>query len=148
MDIQNKFTGIESIGCKTIEDRAAICHKCKNSLYIWYVAKAGENRRELLCGDCKEHFLPFAPKVAFSVLNEFFLVLFEESIKLKRVGDLLLVTNTNRRTIEGGLISRQLRLINLKELIEAGMQESLIEKALDFSLPTQDPKRFLSREAC
>lgn len=133
MNNKNFIPEVIDVNCVTIDELNAICKRCKKKLYIWFEIKVSPKDKYKLCLECRNCLMPDAPDLDYQTLNDFFLVLFDASILLKRIGDLLLVTNTNKRTIEGGLISRELKLQNLKPLIDAGVKESLIRKALEYS---------------
>lgn len=124
---------VVEINCVNIDELNVTCSNCHDKLYIWFSVNDGLIVNYKLCIKCKNLLLTDEPVLDFHTLNNFFLVIFDTSILLKRIGHLLLITNTNRRIIEGGLISRDLKLLNLRPLIEAGLNESLINKALEFS---------------
>lgn len=132
---------IKAVSCTTLKDEFPICKACQSPTYIWFEIEDGRESF-MLCSGCKEAYIPSASKVDIKKLYNFFQIIFEETIKLKRADDLLLVTNTNRRVIEGGLVSRELTIHNLRPLINAGIKESLIEAALDFSTKAHSCKLY------
>lgn len=129
---QYKGFKVNSISSEKLTDRKTNCDSCGSGMYLWYVV---ENKfcKLTVCNSCIKKIVIEAPKISFKKLYQFFNLIFDDSIKLKRIKNLLLITYKNHRVIDGGLISLRLEILYLQPLIEAGLQENVIKRALEYS---------------